>query len=107
MDCPSRCSAAGIGQRRLQRITRVTAPRLGRRSPGRSSPRPPPHGLQGLLISTGALRLTGVTELKSQAILPFLQAHASSPNYTVSFGWKLGDFVLWDSLATWHYAVND
>jgi len=36
-----------------------------------------------------------------------LQAHASSPNYTVSFGWKPGDFVLWDNLATWHYAVND
>jgi alpha-ketoglutarate-dependent taurine dioxygenase len=64
-------------------------------------------GRKGLLISTGALRLTGVTETESQALLPFLQAHASSPNYTVSFGWKPGDFVLWDNLATWHYAVND
>ena len=42
----------------------------------------------------GALRLTGVTEAESQDLLPFLQAHASSPNYTVSFGWKPGDFVL-------------
>jgi taurine dioxygenase len=42
-----------------------------------------------------------------EALLPFLQAHASSPNYTVSFGWKPGDFVLWDNLATWHYDVND
>jgi taurine dioxygenase len=48
-----------------------------------------------------------VTEAESQALLPFPQAHASSPNYTVSFGWKPGDFVLWDNLATWHYAVND
>ncbi len=64
-------------------------------------------GRKGLLISTGALRLIGVTETESQALLPFLQAHASSPNYTVSFGWKPGDFVLWDNLATWHYAVND
>jgi taurine dioxygenase len=64
-------------------------------------------GRKGLFISTGALRLTGVTEAESQALLPFLQAHASSPNYTVSFGWKPGDFVLWDNLATWHYAVND
>jgi alpha-ketoglutarate-dependent taurine dioxygenase len=64
-------------------------------------------GRKGLFISTGALRLTGVTESESQALLPFLQAHASSPNYTVSFGWKPGDFVLWDNLATWHYAVND
>jgi alpha-ketoglutarate-dependent taurine dioxygenase len=64
-------------------------------------------GRKGLFISTGALRLTGVTEAESQALLPFLQTHASSPNYTVSFGWKPGDFVLWDNLATWHYAVND
>ena len=47
-------------------------------------------GRKGLFISTGALRPTGVTEAESQALLPFLQAHASSPNYTVSFGWKPG-----------------
>ena len=36
-----------------------------------------------------------------------LLAHASSPNYTVSFGWKPGGFAVWDNQATWHYAVND
>jgi alpha-ketoglutarate-dependent taurine dioxygenase len=64
-------------------------------------------GRKGLFISTSALRLTGVTAAESTALLPFLLAHASSPNYTVSFGWKPGDFVLWDNQATWHYAVND
>jgi alpha-ketoglutarate-dependent taurine dioxygenase len=64
-------------------------------------------GRKGLFISSGAQRLTGVTEAEGLALLPFLQAHASSPNYTVSFGWHPGDFVLWDNLATWHYAVND
>ena len=64
-------------------------------------------GRQGLFISTGALRHTGITEADGHALPPFLQAHASSPNYTVSFGWHPGDFVLWDNLATWHYAVND
>ena len=64
-------------------------------------------GRKGLFISTSALRLTGVTDAESKALLPFLLAHASSPNYTVSFGWKPGDFVLWDNQATWHYAVND
>ena len=31
------------------------------------------------------------------------------PNSTAEadYGWKPGDFVLWDNLATWHYAVND
>lgn len=33
-------------------------------------------------------------------------AHAS-PNYAVDFGWKTGDFVIWDNQTTWHFAVND
>jgi hypothetical protein len=36
-----------------------------------------------------------------------LLRHASSPNYTIRFGWQPGDFVLWDNQATWHYAVDD
>ncbi len=64
-------------------------------------------GRKGLLITSSALRLAGVTEAESKALLPLLLAHASSPNYTVGFGWKPGDFVIWDNQATWHYAVND
>jgi alpha-ketoglutarate-dependent taurine dioxygenase len=64
-------------------------------------------GRKGLFLSTGALRLTGIEPAEGEALLPFLLAHASSPNYSVSFGWKPGDFVIWDNLATWHYAVND
>jgi len=64
-------------------------------------------GRKGLALSSSALRLTGVTDAESKVLLPFLLAHASSPNYTVNFGWRPGDFVLWDNQATWHYAVND
>jgi alpha-ketoglutarate-dependent taurine dioxygenase len=64
-------------------------------------------GRKGLFLSTSALRLTGINPAEGDALLPFLLAHASSPNYSVSFGWKPGDFVLWDNQATWHYAVND
>ena len=64
-------------------------------------------GRKGLFISTGALQLTGITEAEGQTLLPFLQTHVFSPNYTVSVGWNPGDFVLWDNQATWHYAVND
>ena len=64
-------------------------------------------GRKGLLISSSALGLTGVTEKEAKALLPFLLAHASSPDYTIGFGWKPGDFVIWDNQATWHYAVND
>jgi len=64
-------------------------------------------GRKGLFLSSSALRLTGVTEAEGKALLPFLLAHASSPNYSVGFGWRPGDFVIWDNQATWHYAVND
>ncbi len=64
-------------------------------------------GRKGLFLSASALRLTGVSASESAALLPFLLHHASSPNYSVAFGWQPGDFVIWDNLATWHYAVND
>lgn len=67
----------------------------------------PDTGRTGLFLSTGALRLTGVSEAESRALLPFLLAHASSPNYTVRYGWHPGDFVIWDNQATWHFAIDD
>ena len=67
----------------------------------------PDTGRKGLFLSTGALRLTGVTEAESRALLPFLLTHASSPNYTIRYGWQPGDFVIWDNQATWHFAIDD
>ena len=64
-------------------------------------------GRKGLFLSSSAQRLTGIEPAEGAALLPFLLAHASSPNYSVSFGWQPGDFVIWDNLATWHFAVND
>jgi alpha-ketoglutarate-dependent taurine dioxygenase len=65
------------------------------------------NGRKGLFISTGARHLEGVTAGESKALLPFLLEHASSPNYTIRFSWSAGDFVLWNNLATWHYAIDD
>ncbi|MDB4872590.1 MAG: taurine dioxygenase [Gemmatimonadales bacterium] len=67
----------------------------------------PDTGRKGLFLSTGALGLTGVTADEGRVLLDFLLAHASSPNYTIRFGWRPGDFVLWDNQATWHYAIDD
>jgi alpha-ketoglutarate-dependent taurine dioxygenase len=64
-------------------------------------------GRKGLFLSSSAIRLTGIGAAEAQALLPFLLAHASSPNYAVGFGWKTGDFVIWDNQATWHFAVDD
>ncbi|MEV1093706.1 TauD/TfdA dioxygenase family protein [Streptomyces microflavus] len=67
----------------------------------------PLTGRKGLFISTSALRLTGVTPEEGKVLLDHLLRHASSPDYTIRFGWNPGDFVLWDNRATWHYAVDD
>jgi alpha-ketoglutarate-dependent taurine dioxygenase len=67
----------------------------------------PETGRRGLFISSSAIRLTGLSAAESKAILPYLLAHASSPDYTIRFGWRPGDFVLWNNRATWHYAVDD
>jgi alpha-ketoglutarate-dependent taurine dioxygenase len=64
-------------------------------------------GRKGLFLSSSALRLNGIEPAEGKALLPFLLAHAASPNYAVDFGWKAGDFVIWDNQATWHFAVND
>jgi alpha-ketoglutarate-dependent taurine dioxygenase len=64
-------------------------------------------GRKGLFLSSSAIGLTGIEPSEGRAILPFLLAHASSPNYTVGFSWKPGDFVIWDNQTTWHFAVND
>lgn len=69
--------------------------------------RHPETGRPGLFLSTGVRRLTGISAAESAALLPFLLAHASSPDYTIRFSWSPGDFVVWDNLATWHYAIDD
>lgn len=38
-----------------------------------------------LFLSSSALRLTGIEPAEGHARLPFLLAHASSPNYAVDF----------------------
>lgn len=65
------------------------------------------NGRKGLFISSSALGLTGLPESEGRSVLAFLLAHASSPQYTIRFGWSAGDFVLWNNLATWHYAIDD
>jgi alpha-ketoglutarate-dependent taurine dioxygenase len=67
----------------------------------------PQTGRKGLFLSTGALRLTGVSAAESAVLLPFLLRHAASPNRTVRYSWQPGDFVLWDNRATWHFAIDD
>jgi taurine dioxygenase len=44
---------------------------------------------------------------EAEAILPFLLRHLSRPEFTYRHRWSEGDLVVWDNLATQHYALLD
>jgi taurine dioxygenase len=44
---------------------------------------------------------------EADAILPFLLRHGSRPEFTYRHRWSEGDLVVWDNLATQHYALFD
>lgn len=59
------------------------------------------------LNPTYVVRLSGLTEAESQPILKAIQDHATRPEFACRYRWQPGDLVVWDNLATQHYAVND
>ncbi len=48
-----------------------------------------------------------LTKAESRAILDFLIAHCSNPNFALRWTWTVGDVVLWDERPTLHFAVAD
>ncbi len=53
------------------------------------------------------LRFDGWTQPESQALLDYLYAFCSQPEFTCRFQWKPGSIAFWDNRATWHKALND
>jgi taurine dioxygenase len=68
----------------------------------------PVSGRKGLFVNEGFT--THVNELKpreSQALLAFLFAHVSQPEFTIRWRWRVDDIAFWDNRGTQHYAVAD
>ena len=59
------------------------------------------------LNPTYVARLDGLSEEESRPILQAVQDHATRPDFCCRFRWSAGTLVVWDNLATQHYAVND
>jgi taurine dioxygenase len=53
------------------------------------------------------IRIEGLAEDESRAILGLLFAQAQIPEYQFRHRWQPGDIVFWDNTATQHYAAND
>lgn len=82
-----------------------------RRKPPVSQPIVLDHPISGrktLYCNPGyAVRIDGLPEAESAALLEELFAHQLQPKYQYAHEWAEGDLLLWDDLATLHNAVAD
>jgi len=65
-------------------------------------------GRKSLYVNPGMTTgLDGFAPAESKAILDFLYAHATKPEFIYRHRWRQGDLVIWDNRALMHYAVAD
>jgi taurine dioxygenase len=70
--------------------------------------RHPDSGRKALYVNKGfTLGIDGWHAAESNAMLEFLYAHATRPQFVCRFQWRKGSIAFWDNRATWHYAMND
>ncbi|GGC69451.1 taurine dioxygenase [Siccirubricoccus deserti] len=67
----------------------------------------PDTGRKSLLAGERVSHILGLTEDESTALLNFLNAHATSPEFVYRHRWRVGDIVLWDNRCTCHVALPD
>jgi alpha-ketoglutarate-dependent taurine dioxygenase len=68
----------------------------------------PETGRRNLFVNPGfTTRVKGLTRSESDALLGFLYAHMTTPEYVVRYRWEEGDLGFWDNRTTMHYAVRD
>lgn len=68
----------------------------------------PETGRQFLFVSEFMTReITGMSERESKAVLDFLFAHQTRPEYQCRFNWQPGSLALWDNFSTLHRGIFD
>lgn len=66
----------------------------------------PVSGKQALFVNEGfTTRIVDVSEKESEALLSFLFAHITKPEFQVR--WQPNDIAIWDNRVTQHYANAD
>lgn len=68
----------------------------------------PVSGRKALFVNEGfTTRLVGLSEKESDALLGFLFAHITKPEFQVRWRWQENDVAIWDNRVTQHYANAD
>lgn len=68
----------------------------------------PVTGRKGVFINEGfTTRINELQANESDALLRFLFAHATRPEFTIRWRWQENDVAFWDNRITQHYAVDD
>ncbi|ATM76504.1 taurine dioxygenase [Serratia fonticola] len=65
-------------------------------------------GLQALFVNEGfTTRIVDLAAKESDALLSFLFAHITKPEFQVRWRWQANDIAIWDNRVTQHYANAD
>ncbi len=68
----------------------------------------PETGRQALYVSPGfTTEIVGLAPAESEALLKFLAAHCTQPQFVLRHHWVPGDLVVWDNRCNLHYALGD
>jgi alpha-ketoglutarate-dependent sulfate ester dioxygenase len=67
----------------------------------------PETGNKHLLLGNFIRQLEGYSTSESNAIYDVLQNYVTRLENTVRWNWQQGDLIIWDNLATQHYAIAD
>jgi len=52
-------------------------------------------------------KISGLSQEESNAVLKFLFAHTTQPEFTYRHTWRVGDLLMWDNESTQHLALSD
>lgn len=63
---------------------------------------------KALYVNTGfTTRIAGLAPDESRAVLDFLYAHSTKPQFVYRHQWRVGDVVFWDNRSAMHCAIDD
>ena len=62
-------------------------------------------GRKSLVLGMSAVRVLGMDEAESDALLERLMAWSIQPQFVYSHTWRMGDLVIWDNTGTMHRAM--